>query len=258
MALNYPTVTRTQGPSGAVFGHDSDMRCDVWWAHPAAATPGLSDLLDEIERERYAGYRREADKQRFLTGRALIRGVVAAELGIAPGEVELDSSCFDCGKPHGKPRVVGSTLEVSISHSGDWVALAMTDGVPVGIDVEEIRDAEVDGLAGICFSPGELTTFESIPAADRRGAFFTYWARKEAVVKATGKGMSVPMSKLTLTAHDEAPRVVGSEASEVDIATVRMVDLDRGPSYRACLAVFADTAPKVEEQEATNLLTSLG
>jgi 4'-phosphopantetheinyl transferase len=233
------------------------MRCDVWWANPAAATPALSKLLDEVERGRYAAYRRDADKQRFLTGRALIRGVVAAELGIAPAKVALDSSCFDCGKPHGKPRVVGSTLEVSISHSGNWVVLAMTDGAPVGIDVEEVRDAEVEGLAGICFSPSELATFESIPTTDRRGAFFTYWARKEAVVKATGKGMSVSMSKLTLTAHDEPPRVVASEASEVDITAVRMVDLDRGPTYRASLAVFADTAPKVEEHEAADLLASL-
>ena len=257
MAPNYPTVTQAQEPSGAVFGHDSDMRCDVWWANPTAATPALSHLLDEVERGRYAAYRREIDKQRFLTGRSLIRGVVAAELGITPAEVVLDSSCFDCGKPHGKPRVVGSTLEVSISHSGDWVALAMTEGAPVGIDVEEVRDAEVEGLAGICFSPSELATFEALPTADRRGAFFTYWARKEAVVKATGKGMSVSMSKLTLTAHNEPPRVVASETSEVDHTLVRMADLDRGPTYRASLAVFADKPPKVEEHEAADLLAAL-
>ena len=234
------------------------MRCDVWWAHPAAETPGLFGLLDEVERGRFAGYRREADKLRFLTGRALIRGVVSAELGVEPGEVVLDSSCFDCGKPHGKPKVVGSTLEVSISHSGDWVALAMTDGAPVGVDVEEVRDAEVDGLAGICFSPPELTTFKTVPEEDRRGAFFTYWARKEAVLKATGKGMWVQMSKLTLTGHDEAPRVVGSEAAEVVIDAVRMTDLDRGAGYRACMAVFSESAPKVEEHEAADLIAALG
>lgn len=234
------------------------MRCDVWWARPAAETPGLYGLLDEVERGRYAGYRREADKLRFLTGRALIRGVVAAELGIAPGDVVLDSSCFDCGKPHGKPKIVGSTLEVSISHSGDWVALAMTEGAPVGIDVEEVRDAEVDGLAGICFSPAELTTFKGLPEEDRRGAFFTYWARKEAVLKATGKGMWVVMNKLTLTGHDEPPRVVTSESAEVDVEAAQMVDLDRGPGYRACMAVFADTAPKVEEHEAADLIATLG
>jgi 4'-phosphopantetheinyl transferase len=234
------------------------MRCDVWWAHPTAATPGLFGLLDEVERGRYAGYRREADKLRFLTGRALIRGVVATELGIAPGDVVLDSACFECGKPHGKPKVVGSTLEVSISHSGDWVALAMTEGVPVGVDVEEIRDAEVDGLAGICFSPDELITFKAVPEAHRKGAFFTYWSRKEAVIKATGKGMWVVMNKLTLTAYDDEPGVTASRSSEVDIEHVRMADLDRGPGYRACVAVFADTPPKVEEHDATELISSLG
>lgn len=234
------------------------MRCDVWWAHPAVETPGLYGLLDEVEQGRYANYRREADKRRFLTGRALIRGVVATELGIPASEVVLDSSCFDCGKPHGKPSVVGSTLEVSISHSGDWVVLAMTEGAPVGVDVEEVRDAEVDGLAGICFSAGELATFKAVPEEDRRGAFFTYWARKEAVLKATGKGMWVVMNKLTLTAYDDDPRVVASESPEVDIAAVKMADLPRGPGYRAAMAIFADTAPKIEEHDATNLITTLG
>jgi 4'-phosphopantetheinyl transferase len=238
--------------------HDRSMRCDVWWAHPAEETPALYSLLDEVERERYAGYRRDIDKLRFLTGRSLIRGVAAAALDVPAGDVTLDSSCFDCGKPHGKPRVVGSSLEVSISHSGDWVVLAATRGVPVGVDVEEVRAAEVDDLAGISFSPEEKAVFSAVPEAERRAAFFTYWARKEAALKATGKGMSVVMSKLTLTAHDEAPRVLTSNASEVDIARTHMTDLDRGTSYRACVAVFADTAPKVTEHDGAPLLAKLG
>ncbi|MBB4912590.1 4'-phosphopantetheinyl transferase family protein [Actinophytocola algeriensis] len=231
------------------------MRCDVWWAHPAAETAALLDLLDDIERTRYGNYRRDADKRRFLTGRALIRGVAAAELGKQPRDITIDSSCFDCGKPHGKPKVEG--IEVSISHSGDWVALAVTDNAPVGVDVEEVRDAEIDGLAGIAFSPAELATFESVPRADRTGAFFTYWSRKEAVVKATGKGMTVPMSKLTLTAHDQPPRVVASDAAEVDVATVHMADLTPGDGYRASVAVFGGEAPAVTERDAADLIARL-
>jgi 4'-phosphopantetheinyl transferase len=231
------------------------MRCDVWWAHPAAGTQALLDLLDDVERSRYEAYRQDADKRRFLTGRALIRGVAAAELGKEPKDIAIDSSCFDCGKPHGKPKVDG--LEVSISHSGHWVALAVTDASPVGVDVEQIRDAEVDGLAGIAFSPAELAAFETVPQADRKGAFFTYWSRKEAVVKATGKGMSVPMSKLTLTTHDAPPRVVASEAPEVEISTVHMVDLEPGDGYRASVAVFGAEAPEVTERDATDLIARL-
>jgi 4'-phosphopantetheinyl transferase len=215
------------------------MRCDVWWSAPVVATPRLVALLDDVERERYGSYRREIDQRRFLTGRTLIRTVAAERLGIDPSAVRLDASCFDCGKPHGKPRVVdGAGLEVSVSHSGSWVALAVTDGAPVGVDVEEIRDAEVDSLAGIAFSAAEKATFAEVPAESRQAAFFTYWSRKEAVVKATGKGMSVPMSSLTLSRHDEPPRVVASESSEVDTAVVRMADLAVDSGYRACVAVF--------------------
>jgi 4'-phosphopantetheinyl transferase len=234
------------------------MRCDVWWSNPAEETPTLHGLLDAVERDRYAGYRREVDKQRFLTGRSLIRAAAAAALDIAPGDVTLDSSCFDCGKPHGKPRVVGSSLEVSISHSGDWVVLAAIDGAPVGIDVEEVRDAGVDDLAGISFSPAEQAAFRTVPEPEKRAAFFTYWARKEAVIKATGKGMSVAMSKLTLSTHDAAPRVVESTASEVDVTRTHMTDLERGAAYRACVAVFADEAPTVVEHDGAPLLAKLG
>jgi 4'-phosphopantetheinyl transferase len=232
------------------------MRCDVWWAHPAAATAALLELLDDVERSRYENYRRDVDKLRFLTGRALIRGVAAAELGKDPRDIAIDSSCFDCGKPHGKPKIDG--LEVSVSHSGNWVALAVTDTAPVGVDVEEVRDAEVDDLAGIAFSPAELAVFKKVPQTDRKGAFFTYWSRKEAVVKATGKGMSVPMSKLTLTAHDAPPEVVASDAPEVDIAAVHMVDLHAGDGYRASVAVFGAEEPTVTERDATDLISSLG
>ncbi|MCT2582764.1 4'-phosphopantetheinyl transferase family protein [Actinophytocola gossypii] len=235
------------------------MRCDVWWARPAPATPRLLALLDDAERERYGNYRREIDQLRFLTGRTLLRAVAARHLGVEPEAVILDASCYDCGKPHGKPRVVAERApEVSISHSGDRVALAMVDGVPVGVDVEEIRDAEVDELARITFTAEERAAFGRVPEAGLRAAFFTYWARKEAVVKATGKGMSVPMSTFTLSAHDAPPAVLASETPEVDPATTRMADLDPGPDYRASLAVFGTETPQVTERSADQLVADLG
>ncbi|WP_460404663.1 4'-phosphopantetheinyl transferase family protein [Actinophytocola sediminis] len=235
------------------------MRCDVWLASPAPATPRLLGLLDDHERTRYGNYRREIDQLRFLTGRTLIRAVTADLLGIEPAAVTIDASCYDCGKPHGKPRVVApGAPEVSISHSGQRVALAVVAGAPVGVDVEEIRDAEVDGLARIAFSAVEQERFGQVPAPALLSAFFTYWARKEAVVKATGKGMSVAMSSFTLAAHDAAPSVLTSETAEVVPATIRMADLDAGADYRASLAVFTDQELTVTEQPADELIATLG
>jgi 4'-phosphopantetheinyl transferase len=235
------------------------MRCDVWWARPAVASPRLLALLDETERERYGNYRREVDQLRFLTGRTLIRAVAGQWLGTGPEDVALDASCYDCGKPHGKPRVLADGApQVSISHSGQWVALAVVEDVPVGIDVEEIRSAEVADLARISFSATERTAFARLPEQEQRTAFFTYWARKEAVVKAIGRGMSVAMSRFTLSAHDQPPAVLASEAAEVDPAAVRMADLAAGDGYRASVAVIAGEPPQVVERQADDLIRSLG
>jgi 4'-phosphopantetheinyl transferase len=237
------------------------MRCDVWWATPAPATPRLLAMLNDTERERYGNYRREADQLRFLTGRTLIRAVAGRWLGVEPEAVVLDSSCYDCGKPHGKPRVVADGApEVSISHSGDRVALAVVEGVPVGVDVEEIRDTEVAELARIAFSPAEREVFARVPEQAARAAFFTYWSRKEAVVKATGKGMTVAMSSFTLSAHDAPPAVVTSENPEVVAERVRMADLEAGDGYRASVAVFAPPAEVLEviEHDAAGLIRTLG
>lgn len=235
------------------------MRCDVWWASPAPATPRLLALLDENERTRYGNYRREIDQLRFLTGRALIRAVAGRWLGVEPEAVRLDASCYDCGKPHGKPTVVGpGAPEVSISHSGQRVALAIARGAPLGVDVEEIRDAEVTDLARISFSEAERAAFAHVPEPELRAAFFTYWSRKEAVVKTTGKGMSVPMSQFTLTPHDAPPAVTASRTAEVDPAALRMATLDPGDGYRASLAVLTVEDLEVTEQPADDLIRALG
>lgn len=235
------------------------MRCDVWWARPAPATDRLLGMLDEVERERYGAYRMEIDKLRFLTGRTLIRAIAGLRLGVEPERVVLDSSCYDCGKPHGKPRVVGDGApEVSISHSGSLVALAVVEGTPVGVDVEQIRAAEVGELARIAFSAGERSAFEALSEAERQGAFFTYWARKEAVVKATGKGMSISLSKLTLSPHDTPPRLLASDSAEIDPTRVHMADLAPGHDYRASVAVLGGEPLEVTEREADDLITALG
>lgn len=266
-------MTQTLAPSGGytdlgysgsrATGDDLNMRCDVWWARPATATERLLAMLDDVERERYANYRMEIDKLRFLTGRTLIRAVAGRSLGIEPEQVVLDSSCYSCGKPHGKPRVVAgpdlpAAPEVSVSHSGSLVALAVVGGAPVGVDVEQIRAAEVTELARATFSEREHAAFAALPDNDRQGAFFAYWSRKEAVVKAVGKGMSIPMTTLTLSDPGDPPRLLASTSSEVDAALVSMADLRPGHDYRASVAVLADEPLEVTEQDADALINELG
>lgn len=237
----------------------SAIRCHVWWARPAEETPRLVGLLDAIELERHRAYHRDIDRSRFLTGRVVAKAIVAAELGIAPAEVALDSTCPDCGRPHGKPRAVRPAgddrdrmPELSISHSGGWIAVAATVGLAVGVDVEELRDVKVSDLAHLTFSPPEQAAFDALPESERRGAFFTYWARKEALLKATGRGLSIPMTKVTITPPGKPPELIESTSSEVDVHNVRMNDLDAGAGYRACVAVLGLPTDHGEEWVAVH------
>lgn len=219
----------------------------MWWATPLPPNDALLGLLNSDEHTRYAAYRKPADQRRFLTGRVLARTVVGQRLGLAPADVALDSTCPDCGKPHGRPRVVGSTLELSITHAGERVGLALIDGVPVGLDVEATSRNSGDELLRYTLSPAELATVEALPADDRGAAFFRYWTRKEAVMKATGLGLKLPLRSITLAPPGEPPRLLSATDGALDPNRTTIVDLSPGDGYLAALAVLTDDPVTVTE-----------
>lgn len=119
----------------------------VWIATLAEADLALRRWLDDRELERLSRYKSPADQARFLLGAAMLRSAVGKELRTLPREVSVDRACPTCGRWHGRPRVPHSALELSVSHGGVVVALALARGGPVGIDVEpvgrrSIRDTE--------------------------------------------------------------------------------------------------------------------
>lgn len=79
--------------------------------------------------------------------------------------------------PKGKPCLKNGYL--SISHSGDWVVVAISQS-PVGIDIEEIRDVNSEAVGRRCFSG---ISFES------REDFFEAWVKKESMLKKLGLGI---------------------------------------------------------------------
>lgn len=216
------------------------IECAIWWATPVPNEQRYLDLLDEAERGRHAAYRREIDQRRFLTGRAMAKTVLAARLGMPPASVVFDATCEDCGKPHGKPRLPG--VEFSISHSGDRIGLAVTSA-PVGLDVETDDRKADDGLISYALNETERRALADLSAAERTAAFFQYWTRKEAVMKATGKGLRIPLQSITLA----GATLVECTDPALDPATTRLRDLAPGKGYRAAVAVLTTEEPTVSE-----------
>ncbi|MBU4337084.1 MAG: 4'-phosphopantetheinyl transferase superfamily protein [Actinobacteria bacterium] len=166
----------------------------------------------------------------------MVRTVAAGELGMPPRSVPVDRSCDRCTRPHGRPRVSGSGLHLSVSHSGDLVVVATSMVGAVGVDVEALTAAPLDhaALAELVCAPGER------PSVSDRASFLTLWTRKESVLKATGDGLRIPLAEVVVTPPDTPPRLVsflGRGGPDC-----QMVDLDLGPRYRAAVTVL-DPSP---------------
>jgi 4'-phosphopantetheinyl transferase len=207
------------------------IECTVWWAQPLPNEPRYLALLDPLEEGRHQAYRKEIDQRRFLTGRVLAKTVLGERFGRAPEVMRFDATCDDCGKPHGKPRLPGA--EFSISHSGDRVGLAVA-GAPVGLDVETAGRRADESLISYALNETEQQALAGLGAQARTTAFFQYWTRKEAVMKATGRGLKIPLKSLTLTGD----RLVASSDGVLDPARTRLADLEPGDGYLAAVAVL--------------------
>ncbi|GAB3498397.1 4'-phosphopantetheinyl transferase family protein [Amycolatopsis cihanbeyliensis] len=223
------------------------IECAVWWAAPLPAAPEFLALLTPVEEGRYEAYRQDIDRRRFLTGRVLARTVAGQRLGVEPGSVEFDATCDGCGKPHGAPRVPGAQLALSISHSGDRIGVAFTEGAPVGLDVETAGRKVEDSLIEYALNDTERQSLHALSAEERSAAFFTFWTRKEALLKATGRGLRLPLRGITLSPAGESARLVSSAESVLTPEHTRMADLDPGEGYRAAVAVLTPEDIKVTE-----------
>lgn len=220
------------------------LRCTVWLASTAEAGPGHVALLDPVERGRRAALRRPADRDRFTLAAALLRLAVAGATGRPPRAVRVERSCRDCGAPHGRPRLPGTGLHASVSHSAGRVAVALTRAAPVGVDVEQVRPTgDLAALARTVLAPTE-------PLRDPAD-LFTYWCRKESVVKATGDGLQARLTEVVVGPADEPPRLVSYHGAALPAA---VADVPAGPGYAAAVTVLAAGRLEVTLAPAGDLL----
>ena len=234
---------------------------EVWWARRQDAASGHLALLDEGERQRWADYRRDADRERFLAGCALAKMVIADSTGQRPGDVSFDRTCRQCGKPHGKPAVKGGRLELSVAHSGDLVAVAVATA-PVGVDVEQLDGrarppggGDPDTLARLVLADDERAALAAVPPPGRARAFLVAWTRKEAVTKASGDGLRAGFRDVVVAADHGTPRLVAWPHPQPPQG-VSLHDLETEAGYVAALAVIG-RCEDVRTRDGSALLAGL-
>jgi 4'-phosphopantetheinyl transferase len=190
---------------------------------PETDRHALTETLTPDEIQRAARFRFDHHRRAYVVARRTLRAILANYLDAGPGDLR-----FVYG-PHGKPALAaGHSLQFNLSHTLDHALIAITLERAVGIDLEPIRPLpEFDRLAALILPPDERAALQSLPQDEALRLFFRAWTRAEAVVKAHGGGLSLPL----------APGLA-------DGWTLR--DLDLVPGCAAALAVEGQSPVRVE------------
>ena len=199
----------------------------------------LRSLLPSEEQARADRFVSALHTRRFIVAYGVMRQILAGYLGASA--TELRFGVGDHGKPFLEwPTYNAPPIEFNLSHSGSVALLAIARGRAVGVDVEEWDD-RVRHLAVSerFFSPAERDALRTLDADGRViDGFFTAWSRKEAYLKATGRGITRGLHHFDVSLHPDAPAVLVADRLDVDAPsrwTMRALAPRRG--YSAAVVV---------------------
>ncbi|QJD31380.1 4'-phosphopantetheinyl transferase superfamily protein [Methylococcus geothermalis] len=159
----------------------------VWHCEVGDSRAFRQEWLSAEEKARADRFSLATPKAQFIAGRTILRAVLGQYLGCDPA-----SLAFSIGE-YGKPALRGSHgLEFNISHSGGRIILALARDTPVGVDIEARRRlASLDTLARRCLAPCEYAELGGLDTDAMTRGFLRLWVRKEALGKASGRGMAL-------------------------------------------------------------------
>jgi len=160
----------------------------------------MESSLNEPERVRAAKFLHKEAQSRFVFSRGLLRNILATYVGARPEYLTFSTNEF--GKPFLDEPFASSGVYFNVSHSKDLVVIAVAFDRQIGVDVEFVRAiSDVDAIARRCFTDFERELLNG-ELDLKTSNFFRCWTRKEAFVKAIGKGLSVPLNSFTASLPD--------------------------------------------------------
>lgn len=192
-------------------------------------------ILDDKEKRRAVRFSNILLRERYVTAHGRLRKILAQYIQVSPAKLRILTAV------QGKPYLADyPELAFNLSHSDDNMAVAVAKNCQLGVDIEQCkpRPSLVD-LVHRCFSKSEAAYWFELPEDHKTQAFYQFWTRKEAFVKATGLGIAVGLSDCVLNpAQPQTFLAVPAQCGAVDEWHCRDIDLGQ----KLCAALVADKA----------------
>lgn len=198
--------------------------------------------LSLAERQRLEAMAHPRQASLFLLGRFLLRHWLGRRLEQDPAGIDIR---IDAG---GKPAPADPDWHFSISHSGDWLALALARGAEIGLDLEcrQLDPPRIQRLARRYFSRAEQHWLAQSP--DPAQDFLRLWTVKEAVLKAEGGGIANNLQRVRWRP--------GNTRARLEHSTYRLYPFAPAPA-RLTLAVAGSPAGRPRLCRAEDLYAGL-
>jgi 4'-phosphopantetheinyl transferase len=195
------------------------------------------ELLSVEERERAKRFRFEDLQNRYIAAHGILRDILGRYLPDSKGAL-----CF-LTEDHGKPFLVvdgaASRLQFNLSHANRMAVYALAQARTIGVDIEAIHPIpELHSIAAAHFTSQERGLIESAPPAEKDLAFLTCWTRKEAYIKAVGRGLSIPLPSFDTFIPPGSPgRMLSADESPTPALRWWISDLPPIPSHVGAVAL---------------------
>ncbi|MPQ99446.1 4'-phosphopantetheinyl transferase superfamily protein [Modestobacter sp. I12A-02628] len=203
-----------------------------------AALERARAVLSPAERE-HADHGVPAVRRRRTALRAGMRAALGSALGVAPADVPLVADPL--GRPGLGPAAPG--LDVSCSAGGDLGVVVVGHGVRVGVDVEPVAPWTAAVADEGWLTASELRWLRLLPPARRAVAATRCWTAKEAVAKATGRGLTGPLPEVGTLRAPRTRRTAGWLLHPVRVPAGSVATLATDTPVRLVLDDLPTTAP---------------
>lgn len=145
----------------------------------------MKALLSPGELKRAGAFHFTNDSLRYICAHATLRVILSQYCGVPPHKLDFMSNS------NGKPFLNNHPeIRFNLSHTQDIIAIAVTFGHDVGVDIEKYVSIDtMNDLSKKIMTGTEYRQFMNSTPDEQTLFFYKCWVRKEAVVKAWGKGI---------------------------------------------------------------------
>jgi 4'-phosphopantetheinyl transferase len=189
--------------------------------------------MDEAEQAHAGKIKNVLLHKRFVEVHGRLRNVLATTLNQSPEKIRIKKA------EHGKPYLVDyPELAFNLSHSADSLMIAVGWNCQLGVDIEICKPRiNLTGLVDKCFAEEEAAYWNKLPEDRKKTEFYRFWTRKEAFVKATGRGIGLGLNICVINPENPTEFLrVPDNYGQASTWHVRDIDLGEG----SCSALAAD------------------